>query len=33
MRDDLRPARGIVNGMVIGGILWIVIGIIAWLVS
>lgn len=32
-RDPLAPARGIIVGIMIGTIFWIIIGMIAYLVS
>lgn len=31
--DDLRPARGIINGIILSIPMWILIGIIAWAVT
>ena len=31
-RDDLRPARGIIAGMIFGGGLWIILLTVGWLI-
>ena len=28
--DPLRPARGILNGCILGGLLWVGLGVTAW---
>ena len=30
--DDLRPARGVVAGMVLGGSLWLILLAVGWLI-